>query len=461
MGDRVRFRTQVIVGVGALLVLTLFGGVMTVFTLAVTTSRSNELTKQVVEDLSDIDDVRVRAEEVVSAARGYLLVGNKAFRDKLETRQREMERALSRLRGQHPDPGLQGQLAIVEKLLHDYLAATTQVAYKRSETSDLETLEDAFERSVQPHRAALYQAVSGLAELERARVRAEMRESRTVIRRFGIALLVAWLIGTAIGMGLAVRVLKRVHAQYQRVQAAEQRANEAADARKQIVDIVAHDLLSPLNTIVLGLEVMKESSAIPGADAIGRAAGRMQRLVNDLLEVSQAKHLGFSLEREHHCVVDLLAATREAFHDAAQRARVRLRVAGPPDLHVFADRDRVLRVLANLVGNAVRIAREGDEIVLTAQPRDHGVRISVVDSGPGIPRSEVEHLFEAYRQGTGRRRRGSLGLGLFISKLLVEAHGGRIGVDTTPGTGSTFWFDIPSAVTAGAVARAGAKVLES
>ena len=89
--------------------------------------------------------------------------------------------------------------------------------------------------------------------------------------------------------------------------------------------------------------------------------------------------------------------------------------------------------------------REGDEITVGAAAYDEGaVRFFVTDTGPGIPPTEVDQLFEAYRQGAGRARRGSLGLGLHISKTLVEAHGGRIGVDTVDGKGSTFWFEIPA-----------------
>jgi signal transduction histidine kinase len=115
-------------------------------------------------------------------------------------------------------------------------------------------------------------------------------------------------------------------------------------------------------------------------------------------------------------------------------------VAGTVDV----DRERILQILANLVGNAIKSTRAGGEIVVRATRDGDRVRFAVSDMGPGIPDAEQARVFEPYRPGSAAPHRGSMGLGLDISKKLVEAHGGRIGVHRAAEQGSTFWFELPA-----------------
>jgi signal transduction histidine kinase len=197
--------------------------------------------------------------------------------------------------------------------------------------------------------------------------------------------------------------------------------------------------------VLLGVDLLK---AAHGDDrhvtAIGNAAERMQRLVDDLLDVSRAETGGLVLERRPCDVRELLDLIAEQFAARAEAAGVRLRLASEPTEPALIDRDRVVQILSNLVANALAFSRRGGEIAVTAARTAGGLRFAVADTGPGIEPDAVGQLFEPYRQGSGGARRGSLGLGLYICRKLVEAHGGRIGVDSLPGTGSTFWFVIPT-----------------
>ena len=112
---------------------------------------------------------------------------------------------------------------------------------------------------------------------------------------------------------------------------------------------------------------------------------------------------------------------------------------------MICDRDRVLQVLGNLLGNAFKFCDPGDTVTLRAELREKDVLIAVGDTGPGISREELPTIFEAYRTIERPGKGGGTGLGLYITKGIVERHGGRIWVDSEAGTGSTFFFTLPRA----------------
>jgi signal transduction histidine kinase len=171
----------------------------------------------------------------------------------------------------------------------------------------------------------------------------------------------------------------------------------------------------------------------------------MQRLVNDLLDASKAEVAQLELARSTCEPGALVDAVIEQFGDLAKAAGVRLRGESKAAGTINVDRERILQILANLVGNAIKFTKSGDEIVVSATRAGARVTFGVADMGPGIPDAEQAGVFEAYRQGSQTSHRGGVGLGLYICKKLVEAHGGKIGVRSVAGQGATFWFDLPAA----------------
>jgi signal transduction histidine kinase len=426
------------------MVLSLSSGILALVTLMTTTNRVGAVTQHIVDDLSAVQTVRIRAEQLVVAARGYLLTDDASSYERLKTTERELERSLEALRGPNPDPELAAQLAEVQQTLLEYSHATVAAARDKQTRDSLPALEEAFEHRVEPYRTALDLAVTRLVELERGSIQDETNHAGILARGFGIALFAAWIVGIIISIVLGVVVMKRLNTQYAIVATAEAAASRAAASRKQVLDIVAHDLLSPLNAIVLGLEVMKlQQPEVPQAAPISRSAERMLRLVNDLLDASRAEEHRFTLDRQKHTCESLLSAVVEQFHDRAHQAKVELRVESEPGLEVCADRDRFLQIVSNFTGNALRVMKPGGTLTIAAARKGDRVRFTVTDTGPGIPAPQQAKLFDAYRQGNDHQRSGKLGLGLFISKALVEAHGGTIGVDSTVGVGSSFWFELP------------------
>jgi signal transduction histidine kinase len=182
----------------------------------------------------------------------------------------------------------------------------------------------------------------------------------------------------------------------------------------------------------------------PHLAAIGNAARMMQHLIEQLLDVDRLEHgtLGLTFAR---CEVDaVIGAAQSLFQVRAAEAGVELVATSEPGAAVTADRERVVQVLSNLIGNALKFTPRGGRIAVTGARDGPRVQFEVTDTGPGIAEDQIARLFERYWKGRSSPR-GGLGLGLYICKQLVAAHGGDIGVRSRLGEGSTFWFTLPAA----------------
>ncbi|HET7565882.1 MAG TPA: ATP-binding protein [Gemmatimonadaceae bacterium] len=231
-------------------------------------------------------------------------------------------------------------------------------------------------------------------------------------------------------------------------------AQRATSARDEILGVVSHDLRNPLSAILMCASALKES--LPSSDesirylldTVEQSAEWMNRLIQDLLDIASIETGHLAIERKPEPVAPLLAQIEKLFAASAGDARISLVIDSAADVPpVLADRERILQVLANLVANARRFTPAGGTIHVHAEldPADaRFVRFSVRDTGCGILPEHLPHLFDRFWQARrGAKERGT-GLGLAISKGIVEAHGGTIGVESAPGTGSTFAFVIPT-----------------
>jgi PAS domain S-box-containing protein len=225
-------------------------------------------------------------------------------------------------------------------------------------------------------------------------------------------------------------------------------AQRAIRTRDEILGVVAHDLRNPLNTIQLNSQLLlrklkKEQESTRPLDAILRATGHANHLIQDLLDVARIEGGHLAVARAPCAPGDLLDHALEMMRPGAEDARVELTSAPEPGLpEIAADRERILQVFSNLIGNAVKFSSAGGRIDLSARRSGDHVCFSVSDTGPGIAPDHLPHLFDRFWQARPTDRRGA-GLGLTIAKGIVEAHGGRIWAESTPGTGSTFFFTVP------------------
>ena len=228
----------------------------------------------------------------------------------------------------------------------------------------------------------------------------------------------------------------------------EDALRRAVAAREHVLGVVAHDLRNPLNVIQLQAQLLLRSEERSSAQremarTIQRQVKRMDRMIDDLLDVTRIEAGTLTIERSPLAPQALLDEALQAHMPDAAAGDLQLSgevKAGTPEVH--ADRERIIQVLDNLIGNAIKFTAPGGRIAVAAAPHSGEAVFSVADTGIGIDAESLQHIFDRLWQA-GADRRG-VGLGLAISKSIVEAHGGRIWVESAPGRGSTFCFTLPA-----------------
>jgi light-regulated signal transduction histidine kinase (bacteriophytochrome) len=241
---------------------------------------------------------------------------------------------------------------------------------------------------------------------------------------------------------------------YRRMQDAFADARDAARARDELLAAVSHDIGNPLSAVVVnaqGLLRTPEGEAATServrtiASRILRSATRIQALLRDLTDVERIRAQRFAVEPRPEEVGPMVDEAIELSRPLAEHRSLALTqtVVGG-ELRVNADRDRVLQVLGNLLENAMKFTPPGGSIAVEVRPQGSEVRFSVRDTGTGIPEEQLPRIFERYYRAPASEG-GGTGLGLYLVKGLVEAHGGHIDVKSQPGEGSTFSFTLPLA----------------
>jgi signal transduction histidine kinase len=229
-------------------------------------------------------------------------------------------------------------------------------------------------------------------------------------------------------------------------------AQRASRAREEVLAVVSHDLRNPLNAIVLGTALLDDFSAgEPRSDrdrqqlrAIRNASQQMAGLIQDLVEVVALESGGAALSPAPVSPGDLVEGAVELFREMAVQRGLSVGTSVLPGLPTLeADHARVLRVLSNLLGNALKFTPAGGLISVSAAPAEDAVRFTVADTGSGIALEHLPRIFDRYWQ-VRRGEKEGLGLGLAIAKGIVEAHGGRIWAESVQGEGATFHFTLPA-----------------
>jgi signal transduction histidine kinase len=262
------------------------------------------------------------------------------------------------------------------------------------------------------------------------------------------AVIVLWILGRL--RTLAARLSRESARRLEALRSEEEQrqvAESLVRSRDEILSVVSHDLRNPLTTIALSTQLIPGSSEEERQEhvqTIVATTGMMQRLIQDLLDATRIEHGPLSIR---HDPVEPESVAREAVaaHKplAAEKDIKFESSIGAPLPALRGDRDRLLQAIANLLGNALKFTPSGGTIRFAVEPADSVVRFTVCDTGPGIPASDMPHLFEPFWQAKKTAHLGA-GLGLKITRAIVAAHGGDISVSNIAGAGACFTLELPT-----------------
>ncbi|HEY9856220.1 MAG TPA: PAS domain S-box protein [Stenomitos sp.] len=261
----------------------------------------------------------------------------------------------------------------------------------------------------------------------------------------------------SLGMVRDITFRKQVEKELARRAAELEKSNERLKEldrlKSSFVDTISHELRTPLTSIKGYAEFLEDNIGGPltlqqrqFVEEILDGSSQLERLVDDLLDFAKLESGTFTLRPARSDLRDRVREILKVLKPQADENGIQLEATLPDEpLVLQMDAGRIGQVLLNLVGNAIKFTRPGGRITVTATAVADAVRVEVHDTGVGIPPEHLPHLFKRFYQvdTSSTRESSGTGLGLAISKALVEAHGGQMGVESTPGKGSTFWFTLP------------------
>lgn len=243
------------------------------------------------------------------------------------------------------------------------------------------------------------------------------------------------------------------HDMAEAMEAARKREQELMEMKKQIVAMVSHDLRAPLTSIQATLGMLNRGlygdlndQGRRRVDSSESSARRLISMINDLLDLEKLEAGRMEIELKDVPLTVVVARSIESVQELAANKRIKLDY-DQQELEIRGDGDRLIQVIVNLLSNAIKFSPEKAVVKITSAVRNGVVEVRVIDQGPGVPEEYRERIFERYRQIEGsseHKTSGGTGLGLAICKLIVEQHGGSIGVDSGSGQGSTFWIQLPA-----------------
>ena len=246
----------------------------------------------------------------------------------------------------------------------------------------------------------------------------------------------------------AARRNEQLHQLNVQLESALALAERSIRVRDDVLAVVAHDLRSPVHTILGAagvVEIIRDGEAHDrNVQIIQRAARRMERLISDLLDVASIESGTLSVRSAPVDLTLLVSEVLELLEGQSRERSIKLSSEVAPGIPVImGDHDRLMQVLSNLLGNAIKFTPEGGNIRVRASRKDDRVLVSVADSGIGISLTNLPHVFDRFWKADGSSAKGA-GLGLTIASGIVEAHGGKIWAESELGVGTTMTFTLPA-----------------
>lgn len=443
------FRTRLIAGFAAVIVLLGVGMALAVERMRAVSRAQIASLQESTREIAIAERLRWSGELVVSAGRGYLLAGDRELLDEIDRATEELARDVAALHADDLSPRARQLVDEAEAVANRFIAAQQQLVSAKQDAQPQAELVARVRTELIGLRQQLGEALDRLVAQEDAEIRQSYDQARS--ERAALAGSLYVMIGVLIVASLAIAILfaNQASRAFHHERDAHDVAREAVARRDEVIGIVAHDLRNPLAAIAMKAAVAETMTPSPELrariESIENVTMRMEYLVRTMLDVVDIESGRFELDRTPCQVRPIVDTTLGLFEDVALAKHVALDAAiASPLPAVDADRDRVIQVLTNLVGNALRVTPQHGRITIAAHAADGSVRIDVTDTGPGIAAEDVPHVFERYWKGTAPGYKG-MGLSLYLSQRVIEAHGGRLRVESEPNRRTTFSFTLPVA----------------
>jgi signal transduction histidine kinase len=437
-------------GVGATLVIAGLVTVVSVYALRSVTHGNNQQAHNLQSDLLAAEKLRTLAHQKVAISRGFLLTRDRLFIEDAAVADAQFKTIFLGL-SSHADS--EQERSILKKLSLSEVAhqdALNRAIKLRKGRAGVRRVSRVFNQEIMPRFDELERALNSYVSYKSEKVESAYREARAAAVRATRLILVIAAAALGLAFLLAFVLARVLHQHYQRV-------STALSDRDKLLAVVSHDLKNPLTAILMSiptlLKLSRSSQAGQTASdndsfsrmarTVQRSSEHMKRLTQDLLDITRMETAGLALESSRHSVRTLLRESCELLEPIAQQKGVVLRQEVPvEDRQIACDRERVMQVFSNLLGNAIKFTPAQGSVDVSVDYLEDGARFCVRDSGPGISEEELPHLFDRFWQARRNDSRG-LGLGLTIAKGIVEAHGGKIDVTSVKGQGSRFFFTLP------------------
>ena len=416
-------------------------------------STSSAVVNVDVRALIEIERIRNIADSQIANARAYFLLGSSILLDQYYKDKQNLMESLVSFEKQYPispQPEIVERIGKLQQQQQNIFEQGMEFREKKTESKIVGQFYQSKARAIRAQISETLDEVMHLynAELDRARARAHQGTVQADVQiREGLL----WMIGLVgvlfLGMAfLVIRMLSERGRQIAERNRLYEEATKAVLARDGIIAAISHDLKEPLNAITQVAESVGFAADSGGikdrVEFIKSSVKDTERLITDIVDQSAADLGNLALRLDQLSLDTVLDEARLVLQPIAKQRDIRLQFdsVNPPVL-AFLDRERVMRVLLNLVGNAIKFSPKQSKVVIKVRSDQQFVFISVTDSGPGIPEKQISQIFDHFWQARKTGDQGA-GIGLSVVKTIVAAHGGTVKVDSV-GYGSTFTFSLP------------------
>ena len=404
--------------------------------------------------LIDVERLRNLADSQIDDRRAYFLLGSQALFDRQKSEQAELIAALNSFEAKHSIDKVPEHLKDIRALLaknQEFFEQGVDFREKKTESKIVGQFYQAKTSSIRNDINKSFDAITKIHDTEIKRSQAEVQDA-TKGAELQIPIAMTWItIGTTaifLVLGtLVIRLVRRQEFQLAQQNRLYEEAKKAIEDRDDAIFSISHDLKDSLNLISMIAERMTDSphgmNIIEGGELVKSTVTTIEGVIQDIRDRKNLELDGMTLRLDQLAIDQVLDNARLLMQPLAKQYDVRLQVdsVNPPVL-AFYDNDRILRVLANLIGNAIKFSQKGEKVVVKVRSDQKFVNISIVDNGSGIPAKHLDGIFDSFWQAKKTADQGA-GLGLAIVKSIVEAHGGTVEMQSNSGQGTTVTFSVP------------------